>query len=117
MARWLASTTSVRFEEQSAENWQHAARGDFAGLFRHCQLAVAAMQRQGGGLIINIASIYGVVRPSLRFLLALRQRTVDRGFPPDDELRQHVEGAADAVHKLSVTLHYLSVNGGVWRSR
>jgi NAD(P)-dependent dehydrogenase (short-subunit alcohol dehydrogenase family) len=49
------------FEAQTAETWQHAADGDFAGLFRHCQLAVAAMSRQGGGSIINIASIYGVV--------------------------------------------------------
>ncbi len=49
------------FEDQTPESWQHAAQGDFAGLFRMCQLAVAAMQRQGGGSIINIASIYGVV--------------------------------------------------------
>jgi NAD(P)-dependent dehydrogenase (short-subunit alcohol dehydrogenase family) len=49
------------FEEQTPETWGHAAEGDFAGLFRHCQLAVAAMQRQGRGSIINIASIYGVV--------------------------------------------------------
>jgi NAD(P)-dependent dehydrogenase (short-subunit alcohol dehydrogenase family) len=49
------------FEDQTPETWEHAARGDFAGLMRHCQRAVAAMQRQGGGSIINIASIYGVV--------------------------------------------------------
>jgi NAD(P)-dependent dehydrogenase (short-subunit alcohol dehydrogenase family) len=49
------------FEEQTPESWQHAAAGDFAGLFRHCQLAIAAMSRQRRGSIINIASIYGVV--------------------------------------------------------
>ncbi|MEX2173590.1 MAG: SDR family oxidoreductase [Pirellulaceae bacterium] len=49
------------FESQTPETWQHAARGDFAGLFRNCQLAVAAMKEQGRGSIINIASIYGVV--------------------------------------------------------
>lgn len=49
------------FEEQTPETWQHAAQGDFAGLFRQCQLAVAAMQQQRRGSIINIASIYGVV--------------------------------------------------------
>jgi NAD(P)-dependent dehydrogenase (short-subunit alcohol dehydrogenase family) len=56
-----------RFEEQTPATWQHAAQGDFAGLFRHCQLAVQAMRRQGRGSIINIASIYGVVAndPSL----------------------------------------------------
>src|SRR5262245_59207301 len=48
-------------EAQTPDTWQHAARGDFAGLLRHCQLAVATMKRQGGGSIINIASIYGVV--------------------------------------------------------
>jgi NAD(P)-dependent dehydrogenase (short-subunit alcohol dehydrogenase family) len=49
------------FEDQTPETWDHAARGDFAGLFRHCQRAVAAMKANGGGSIINIASIYGVV--------------------------------------------------------
>src|SRR5688572_27111621 len=34
------------FEEQTPEAWQHCAQGDFAGLFRHCQQAVKAMQRQ-----------------------------------------------------------------------
>jgi NAD(P)-dependent dehydrogenase (short-subunit alcohol dehydrogenase family) len=49
------------FEDQTPETWEHAAKGDFTGLFRHCQRAVEAMKKQGGGSIINIASIYGVV--------------------------------------------------------
>lgn len=49
------------FEDQTPETLEHAAKGDFAGLFRHCQRAVGAMRQQGGGSIINIASIYGVV--------------------------------------------------------
>lgn len=49
------------FEEQTSQTWEHSAQGDFAGLFRHCQKAVAAMKPRGGGSIINIASIYGVV--------------------------------------------------------
>ncbi len=48
-------------EDQTPETWEHAAKGDFAGLFRQCQRAVAAMKRQGRGSIINVASIYGVV--------------------------------------------------------
>ncbi len=48
-----------RFEEQTPHTWEHSAQGDFAGLFRHCQKAVAAMKPRGGS-IINIASIYGV---------------------------------------------------------
>ena len=49
------------FEDQTPETWHHAAAGDFAGLFRHCQRAVEAMKQHGRGSIINIASIYGVV--------------------------------------------------------
>ena len=49
------------FEDQTPETWEHAAKGDFAGLFRHCQRAVETMKSQGRGSIINIASIYGVV--------------------------------------------------------
>jgi NAD(P)-dependent dehydrogenase (short-subunit alcohol dehydrogenase family) len=49
------------FEEQTPEIWQHAAAGDFAGLFRMCQRFVVAMARAGRGSIINISSIYGVV--------------------------------------------------------
>jgi NAD(P)-dependent dehydrogenase (short-subunit alcohol dehydrogenase family) len=49
------------FEDQTPATWQHAAQGDFAGLFRNCQRAVETMKVQGRGSIINIASIYGVV--------------------------------------------------------
>ena len=49
------------FESQTPDTWQHAAGGDFAGLFRLCQLAVKTMSGQGSGSIINISSIYGVV--------------------------------------------------------
>src|SRR3954471_1759617 len=49
------------FEKQTPETWDHAAKGDFAGLFRQCQRAVEIMKKEGRGSIINIASIYGVV--------------------------------------------------------
>jgi len=49
------------FEDQTPKTWEHAANGDFTGLFRHCQRAVEAMKKQHRGSIINIASIYGVV--------------------------------------------------------
>jgi NAD(P)-dependent dehydrogenase (short-subunit alcohol dehydrogenase family) len=58
----LARDGNVRaLEDQTAETWEHTAKGDFAGLFRQCQRAVETMKRQGRGSIINIASIYGVV--------------------------------------------------------
>lgn len=49
------------FEQQTPETLSHAAAGDFVGLFRHCQQAIATMRPQGGGAIINVASIYGIV--------------------------------------------------------
>jgi NAD(P)-dependent dehydrogenase (short-subunit alcohol dehydrogenase family) len=48
-------------EDQTPATWEHAANGDFAGLFRHCQRAIESMKPLGRGSIINIASIYGVV--------------------------------------------------------
>lgn len=64
-----------RFEDQTTSDLQAAAQGDFAGLFCHCQRAVAAMKQQGRGSIINIASIYGVVSndPSLYAGTEMRQ--------------------------------------------
>lgn len=53
--------------------------------------------------------------PSLRHLQALRNRLQQRGFLPDDRLRQLVEQAHDAVHRLTIDLHYRSVKGGVCR--
>ncbi len=72
MARWnrldvlvnsaLAQRGHVgTLEAQTSEAWQHAAAGDFAGVFRICQRFVADMVRQQAGSIINVASIYGVV--------------------------------------------------------
>ncbi|HEY2413929.1 MAG TPA: SDR family oxidoreductase [Pirellulaceae bacterium] len=49
------------FADQTASDLNTVAQGDFAGLFRHCQRAIAAMKQHGRGSIINIASIYGVV--------------------------------------------------------
>ena len=54
--------------------------------------------------------------PSLRYLAALRNRVQQCGFPADDPLRQRVEQAHDAVHRLTIELHYLSCNGGVGRA-
>ncbi len=49
------------FEQQGPEQWRAAAEGDFSGLFLLCQKFIGSMVQQGGGSVINIASIYGVV--------------------------------------------------------
>lgn len=49
------------FTEQTCENLQEAAAGDFVGLFRMCQRFIPGMLDREKGSIINIASIYGVV--------------------------------------------------------
>ncbi len=48
-------------ESQTPDIWEHAAAGDFLGLFRICQKFVTHMAERGSGSIINISSIYGVV--------------------------------------------------------
>lgn len=57
------------------------------------------------------------IRPALYnlHLHRLRERIDQRGFPRDDELRQRVEQAHEAVHRLWVKLHYMSCKGSVGR--
>lgn len=49
------------FEAQTPDDWLRSAKGDMVGLFAICRAFVPDMVQQGGGSIINIASIYGVV--------------------------------------------------------
>ena len=55
------------------------------------------------------------VRPMLAYDNALHQRIERRHFPPQDQLKQRVEAAYDALHRLSIELHYMSCDGGVGR--
>lgn len=57
------------------------------------------------------------IGPQLRYLGRLRRRMEVRGFLPNDKLRQLVEKAYDATHQLSMSLHYLSCEGGVGDKR
>ena len=54
---------------------------------------------------------------TLGYLFRLRQRMDKRGFSPDDPLYQLVVNAYDALHPLTVELHYLSCKEGVGRSQ
>jgi hypothetical protein len=48
------------------------------------------------------------VSAMLRYLTALNRRLDERHFPPKDRFRKDVERAYDGVHRLWVTMHYMS---------
>lgn len=54
-------TTRAPFEELTEEDWQHVIDINLGGLFRCCKHAARQFAAQGGGAIINIASISGLV--------------------------------------------------------
>ena len=49
--------------------------------------------------------------PGMNYLYRLRERMQKVGFPHDDKLYQLVCNAYDAMHRLSVEIHYLSCDG------
>jgi hypothetical protein len=55
------------------------------------------------------------LRPVSRFLARFRQRLSDRHIDPDSEIAKAIVKAHDAVHSLSVTVHYDSIPRGVGR--
>jgi hypothetical protein len=57
------------------------------------------------------------LRPTLGYLYRLLGRMESRGFPPDDNLLKLTANAYDALHALTVSLHYLSCEDGAGRKR
>ena len=55
--------------------------------------------------------------PMLNYLGRLKKRMTCKGFPPDDPLLQATCKAEEAMHALSVGVHYLSCEGGVGREQ
>lgn len=55
------------FEDLDEETWTRAIDGTVNATFRMCSAVIPHMIQQGGGSIVNIASMYGIVspRPSL----------------------------------------------------
>lgn len=49
--------------------------------------------------------------PNVNYLYRLKTRMEKVGFPHDDKLYQLVSNAYDAMHRLSVEVHYLSCDG------
>jgi 2-deoxy-D-gluconate 3-dehydrogenase len=67
--------TSNAFEDYPVEAWNQALDVNLTGMFLVSQAAVRPMLAQGGGVIINICSTYGLVGPD--------QRLYERdGHPP-----------------------------------
>ncbi|MBU0512417.1 MAG: SDR family oxidoreductase, partial [Chloroflexi bacterium] len=57
---------SLTFEDYPLELWQQALDVNLTGAMLCCQAAVRPMLEQGRGVIINIASIYGLAAPDQR---------------------------------------------------
>jgi NAD(P)-dependent dehydrogenase (short-subunit alcohol dehydrogenase family) len=53
----------ARCEDVSFDSWKMNVNSHLGGYFLCCQKVAEKMKRQGGGSIINLASIYGIVAP------------------------------------------------------
>lgn len=53
----------VKFERVKFDSWKSNMNSHLGGYFLCCQQVAEQMKRQGGGVIINLASIYGVSAP------------------------------------------------------
>jgi 2-deoxy-D-gluconate 3-dehydrogenase len=56
----------MNFEDYPLDIWNQALEVNLTGLFLCCQAAGKLMVVQGGGVIINVSSIYGMVGPDQR---------------------------------------------------
>lgn len=62
----LAGRQTNTFEDYPLELWQQSLDVNLTGTFLCCQAAGKMMLQQGGGVIVNISSTYGVVAPDQR---------------------------------------------------
>jgi 2-deoxy-D-gluconate 3-dehydrogenase len=63
------------FEEYPLAAWEAAVRVNLTGAFLCSQVAAKAMLKQGGGVIINICSTYGLGGPDQRIYVRKDQAT------------------------------------------
>ena len=54
------------FEDFPLPAWEQALRVNLTGAFLCCQACVQPMLKQGGGVIVNLSSIYGLAGPDQR---------------------------------------------------
>lgn len=62
----IGTGASGAFEDYPLEAWKQALDVNLTGMFLACQAAVRPMLSQGGGVIINLCSIYGLAGPDQR---------------------------------------------------
>lgn len=57
------------FENYPLNQWRHSLDVNLTGMFLSCQASVRPMLTSGGGVIVNLSSIYGLVGPDQRLYL------------------------------------------------
>jgi 2-deoxy-D-gluconate 3-dehydrogenase len=60
------SSSSGAFEDFPLTAWKQAIDVNLTGAFLCCQAVVTPMLAQGGGVIVNVSSIYGIAGPDQR---------------------------------------------------
>jgi NAD(P)-dependent dehydrogenase (short-subunit alcohol dehydrogenase family) len=65
-ANGFARSGSVAFESFPLSAWEQALTVNLTGAFLCCQTGVQPMLDQGGGVIVNLSSIYGLAGPDQR---------------------------------------------------
>jgi 2-deoxy-D-gluconate 3-dehydrogenase len=61
-----SSPNSLPFEEYPLDLWNQAIAVNLTGAFLCCQAAAKPMLAQGGGVMVNLSSIYGLTAPDQR---------------------------------------------------
>ena len=70
------------FEDFPLDAWKQALDVNLTGAFLCCQAAATAMLIQGGGVIINISSMYGIVAPDQRLYVREGEKRDERRYKP-----------------------------------
>jgi len=70
------------FEDFPLDTWRQTLDVNLTGAFLCCQAAATAMLIQGGGVIINISSMYGIVAPDQRLYVREGEKRDERRYKP-----------------------------------